>query len=80
MEEQEKQQQNLKLDELKYNQLILVIKESTEEEAENYWESYEPEAFSHFSTFHEFINTITHCNDALLGCRDIRSDIYYNEL
>lgn len=33
-----------------------------------------------FSTFHEFINTITHCNDALLGCRDIRSDIYYNEL
>ncbi|AAL03660.1 hypothetical protein [Rickettsia conorii] len=35
MEEQEKQQQNLKLDELKYNQLILVIKESTEEEAEN---------------------------------------------
>ncbi|MFV9936615.1 MAG: hypothetical protein AB8U84_05435 [Rickettsia endosymbiont of Haemaphysalis japonica] len=49
-------------------------------EAENYWESYEPEAFSHFATFHEFINTITHCNDALLGCRDIRSDIYYNEL
>ncbi|WP_085065610.1 hypothetical protein [Rickettsia peacockii] len=35
MEEQEKQQQNLKLDELKYNQLILVIKESKEEEAEN---------------------------------------------
>ncbi|AFC70228.1 hypothetical protein A3305_01375 [Rickettsia amblyommatis] len=34
MEEQEKQQQNLKLDELKYNQLILVIKES-KEEAEN---------------------------------------------
>ena len=33
MEEQEKQQQNLKLDELKYNQLILVIKESKEEEA-----------------------------------------------
>lgn len=50
------------------------------EEAENYWESYEPEAFSNFSTFHEFISTITHCNDALLGCRDIRSDIYYNEL
>ncbi|WP_064428768.1 hypothetical protein [Rickettsia sp. Tenjiku01] len=35
MEEQEKQQQNLKRDELKYNQLILVIQESKEEEAEN---------------------------------------------
>ncbi|GAA5252119.1 hypothetical protein [Candidatus Rickettsia kedanie] len=50
------------------------------EEAENYWESYEPETFSNSSAFHEFINTITHCNDVLLGCRDIKSDIFYNKL
>ncbi|KHO03334.1 hypothetical protein JS55_01020 [Rickettsia felis str. LSU] len=50
------------------------------EEAENYWESYEPETFSNSSAFHEFISTITHCNDALLGCSDIKSDIYYNKL
>ncbi|WP_081497750.1 hypothetical protein [Rickettsia australis] len=36
------------------------------EEAENYLESYEPEAFSNSSAFHEFINTITHCNDVRL--------------
>ncbi|WP_341794728.1 hypothetical protein [Rickettsia endosymbiont of Rhinocyllus conicus] len=46
------------------------------ETAENYWENYEPEAFSDFSIFRESINIMTHCEDALLGCRDIISDIY----
>jgi|GEM_PF-6181297 len=47
------------------------------EKAENYWESYEPEAFYNSTVFHEFMSTITLCNDALLGCRDIISDIYH---
>ncbi|HJD67228.1 MAG TPA: hypothetical protein LFV66_02015 [Rickettsia endosymbiont of Bembidion lapponicum] len=50
------------------------------ETAENYWETYEPEAFSDFSVFRESINIMTHCEDALLGCRDIISDIYHDTL